>query len=339
MRNRSSNLIRAGRLLCVFVCLLLLLPLPAAARTEQTQTIVRDLIGYYFHYGDQAAGEIENQLDTLASLDPEEGALWREIMDTWAWINSGMPVYTGILPDGLPQDDSLCIVVLGYGLNGDGSMKQELIHRLEVALRSAEKYPEAYVLCTGGETSREPGITEAGQMGNWLLAEGLAHNRLILETASLSTTENARNSCEILWRDYPQVKSLALVSSDYHIRWGSAVFHAAACCGAVRQGRQRLELLGNAGCTTDTPDRDSLYSQAWGISILAEVPFDSSYVPTLYLTEQAAKDEPAEAEAPLPVQVPVQAEPKEPVVPVLLGLAAVLAILFVPKHKKPGGSE
>lgn len=330
---------RIRTVLCLFLCLLMLPLSVRAAQTDQTQAIVRDLIAYYFHHREEASAEIENQLDTLASLDPEEGELWREIMDTWSWINSEMPVHCEVLPEGLPEDDSLCIVVLGYGLMDDGSMKPELVKRLEVALRSAEKYPEAYVLCTGGETSRMPGISEAGQMGAWLLEQGLDQNRLILETAALSTTENARNSCAILWRDYPQVSSIAIVSSDYHIRWGSAVFSAAAAIGAVRQGNPRLELVGNAGCTTDSPERDSMYSQAWGISIIADVPFDSSYVPALYLPEGEAEAEPAAQEAPLSARIPIQAEPKEPVVPVLLGLAAVLAILFIPKRNKPGGAE
>jgi len=332
---------RIRNALCLFLCLLMLPLSVRAAEQDHTQAIIQDLIAYYFHYREEASGEIENQLETLDSLNQSEGALWREIMDSWAWINEEMPVNTGVLPDGLPQDDSLCIVVLGFGLKDDGSMKPELLNRLEVALDSAEKYPEAYVLCTGGETSRKQGVSEAGQMGSWLLAKGLDHNRLILETASLSTTENARNSCTILWRDYPQVDSIAIVSSDYHIRWGSAVFSAMASCGAVRQGNPRLEIVGNAGCTTDTPDRDSMYSQAWGVSIIAEVPFDSSYVPTLYLSEQEEKSEPA-AEAKLhPAEVPIQAEPivEEPVVPVLLGLAAVLLLLFIPKQNKPGGSN
>ncbi len=327
------------RMLCVFLCVLLL-PLPAlAAEPDGEQAIVRDLIAYYFHYRDKAAGEMENQLQTLTSLNPEEGALWREIMDNWVWINEEMPVHTGILPDGLPEDDSLCIVVLGYGLNGDGSMKQELVDRLEVALASAEKYPQSYLLCTGGETGNGPGVSEAGQMGSWLLEKGLAHNRLILESESLSTTANAQNSCAILWRDYPQVSSIALVSSDYHIRWGSVCFSTMISCGVSRQGKPRLALVGNAGCDTGSADRDTMYSQAWGVSILGGVPFDGSYVPPLYMSEDADLPEPAAQ--PMPVSQPVTAQPekKEPVVPVLLGLGLAFLLLFIPKKKRTGGSK
>lgn len=330
------------KVLCLMLCFLLVLPLPVkASEMGQARQIVRDLIAYYFHYRDQASAEIENQLETLASLDQEEGMLWREIMDSWAWINEEMTVHRDVLPDGLPEDDSLCIVVLGFGLKDDGSMKQELIDRLEVALDSAEKYPESYVLCTGGETSRKKGISEAGQMGNWLLAKGLDHNRLILETASLSTTENARNSCGILWRDYPQVSSIAIVSSDYHIRWGTALFSTMASFGAVQQGKQRLEIIGNAGCVTDSPERDTMYSQAWGISILADVPFDGSYVPTLYMTEKKPEAEAVPVPAAIPAAEPIaqQPEKKEPIVPVLLGLAAVFLIIFIPQKRKKSGSD
>lgn len=324
-------------ILCIILCMLMPLS-AAAAETDQSQAIIKDMIAYYFHYRDKASAEIDNQLQTLSDLDPQQGEIWRELMDTWAWINEEMTVDTGVLPDGLPEDDSLCIVVLGYGLKNDGSMEQELIDRLEVALRSAEKYPESYVLCTGGETARVAGISEAGQMGNWLLAKGLPHNRLILEDDSLSTTANAQNSCRLLWRDYPQVSSIAIVSSDYHIRWGTACFSAATILGSGNRGKARLEIVGNAGCTTDSPERDTMYSQAWGVSILADVPFDSSYVPTLFMTAETVSvtPEPVVVEVSEPVQT--ETASKEPVAPVLLALAAVLLALFIPKKKRTGGS-
>jgi hypothetical protein len=321
--------IRKIAALALCFALLVILPLPTAAAGEEA--IFRDLIAYYFHFREQASGEIENQLQTLSSLNPEEGERWRQLMDRWAWINEEMEVNAGVLPGGLPEDDSLCIVVLGYGLNGDGSMKEELIGRLQVALESAEKYPECYVLCTGGETARQKGVSEAGQMGNWLLSKGLAHNRLILEPNSLSTTENARNSLQLLWRDYPQVSSIALISSDYHIRWGAACFTA---MNILHGGK--TELAGNGSWGTDSPDRDTMYSQAWGISILADVPFDANYVPTLYMTEQPSAEESVPEPAPVSREAKAEKVRKEPVLPVLLGLAAVLAFIFIPKKRKTG---
>lgn len=337
----SNNMGIVRRVFSTALCLLLLLTLilpAAAAEEDKTQQIVRDLIAYYFHYRDKAQAEIDNQLQTLSDLDPRKGEVWREVMEKWAWINEEMTVYTGQLPEGLPADDSLCIVVLGYGLKEDGSMKQELIHRLETALASAEAYPESYVLCTGGETASVPGISEAGQMGSWLLAKGLPHNRLILEEDSLSTTENARNSCRILRRDYPQVRSLAIVTSDYHIRWGTACFSAETILGA-EEGKEKLEIVGNAGCVTDSPNQDTMFSQAWGVSIIADVPFDSSYVPVLYMSEDPPAAEPMPAAQPVSEPVQTETAQKEPVAMVLLGLAAVLVILFIPKKRRTSGSK
>ena len=58
------------KILCLLLCLLLL-PMPVrAAVTDESEGIVRDLIAYYFHYREEAAPEIENQLQILESMDP-----------------------------------------------------------------------------------------------------------------------------------------------------------------------------------------------------------------------------------------------------------------------------
>ena len=313
---------RIRRLLCMM--LLLLIPaiaLPALAQErDSSKVIIQDMISYYFHYRDRASAEIENQLEILSGMDRSQGQAWEEIMTTWAWTNEEMDVHMEVLPDGLPEDDSLCIVILGYGLNADGSMQKELTDRLEVALRSAQKYPQAYLLCTGGETSHTPGISEAGQMAAWLRQQGIGDDRII--------AENALNSSAILHRDYPKVRSIAIVSSDYHIRWGSVLFSTVS----ILEGNG-LEVVSNAACATEKSGTDTMYSQAWGISVIAGVPFDSTRVPTLYMTEDTV---PPETEAAvLPASEPVIAEQfmEEPVVPVLLVLGALLAVIFIPKKK------
>lgn len=324
------------KLFLISLCFLLILPMAASAATEAEQAIVRDLIAYYFHYRQGASGEIENQLQTLSSLNPREGELWRQVMERWHWINEEMPINLEYLPDGLPEDDSLCIVVLGFGLKDNGEMKPELISRLETALYCADQYPESYVLCTGGETAYIPGISEAGQMGTWLLENGLEEHRLILETKSMSTTANAQNSLRILRQEYPQVSSVALVTSDYHIPWGYACFTAEALCREYRNGDAPVEIISNAACETASPERDTMYSQAWGISIIADVPFDGGYIPTLYLAEETEPTEPTvqvKTVAEAPAEEPRK---KEPVIPVLLGILAVLVIVFIPKKRKSG---
>ena len=121
-------------------------------------------------------------------------------------------------PNGLPDDDSLCLVCLGYQLNPDGSMQLELQQRLETLKRLALQYPNAIIVCTGGSTaSGAPYTTEAGQMAKWLRNNGLASRKILTETSSLSTEENARNTIQILSRRNPKVTHVLLVTSEYHM--------------------------------------------------------------------------------------------------------------------------
>jgi hypothetical protein len=96
-----------------------------------------------------------------ATPDHLLGEKWERIMDLWE-----TPITVNAeLPDSLPEDDTLCLVVLGFQLNSDGTIKEELEERLKVALSNSEKYPNAYIVCTGGGTATEnPDATEAGRM-------------------------------------------------------------------------------------------------------------------------------------------------------------------------------
>ena len=193
-------------------------------------------------------GKVEELLGELGEIDPEQGVLWTQIMDYWNYVNTELPVNLEALPDDLPRDDSLCIVVLGFELNNDGTMKDELIGRLETALSCAAQYPEAFVVCTGGGTAKDnKEVTEAGLMGEWLVAHGLKEERLIIENQSLTTAQNAEFSYAILLRDYPQVDSVAIVSSSYHIAWGSLLFEAAFMRSAAENGTPEIHVISNCG--------------------------------------------------------------------------------------------
>ena len=159
----------------------------------------------------------EQALSALASLDPVLGEKWKRIMDLWE-----VPVTVNDhLPDDLPEDDTLCLVVLGFQLNPDGSMREELISRLEVVLEASKQYPKAFIVCTGGGTAADdPAATEAGRMAQWLEAEGVDASRLIVENKSLTTAQNAMYTLRMLEEQHPQISSLAVISSDYHIATG-----------------------------------------------------------------------------------------------------------------------
>jgi len=233
----------------------------AGSAKRTADDVIEDIIEYHGCYDREADEKVDELLTELTSMDERRGALWREIMAYWDYVNNDLPVYENKLPDGLPDDDSLCIVVLGFELNDDGSMKEELIGRLSVALECARQYPNACVLCTGGGTAAEaPDITEGRSMGDWMLAHGLNPHRLIVEDKSMTTAENAMNSYRILFSDYPSVNSVAIVSSSYHIPWGSLLFEAGLMTSASERGTRRINVISNASypTTNDTYRVDEL---------------------------------------------------------------------------------
>ena len=297
---------RFKRPLLMLLVLLLLIPMfcrPVSAATETD--LIRQILTCYGHHQDDAETDILCLLEQLEQENPEAAEDWRQILKKWNWVVYEYEVTWDILPDGLPQDDSLCIIVMGFRLNYGGAMDQELIRRLEVALASAEKYPNAYIVCTGGgTTSSNPCVTEAGQMAAWLKEQGIAPERIIVEDKSFSTEENAMNAYRILSEDYPQVKSLALVSSDYHLRRCHLLFTAGillmdmpytivadACFDAGYEGTnegylEEMESLGKmVGMDLENSAMPEL-TQLTGISVRGSTEYQTGDVLNLIVTAE-----------------------------------------------------
>ena len=216
-----------------------------AART--CQDVIEDMVVYYGSYGSDADQQVGALLSELDSLDPETAVKWTRIMGIWRSVQTDLPVTLNILPDGLPETDELCLVVLGFQLNPDGSMREELVERLRVALACAKKYPEAWIVCTGGGTAAEdPAATEAGRMAGWLVDSGIAPEKVIVENQSLTTAQNAIYTFDILEERYPQVSQLAIISSDYHIATGTLLFSAEAILRAEDEKQESMRVVSNA---------------------------------------------------------------------------------------------
>ena len=227
----------------------LALSAPASAKDAEEAQLIKDIILYYGCHGEAAEEEIHDLLAALKEADADQGTLWESIVDYWRYVNTDLVINTKTLPENLPKDGSLALVILGAALNADGSMRDELIGRLQVGLACAGQYPNAYVVCTGGGTAKENrDVTEAGQMGAWLLEHGLEKNRLILEDRSLSTIENAQYTLDILHREYPQVVSLAIISSDYHTARGALLFETSSL-----MANRGIRVVSN--CASPAPDK------------------------------------------------------------------------------------
>ena len=192
-----------------------------AEEQSPAQALIERLVISYAAYGERDARALEE----LASLDPEAGNRWTRIMDLW---EAPVTVNTA-LPDGLPQDNTLCLVALGFQLNPDGTMRDELVERLKVLLTASQQYPSAIIVCTGGGTAADdPAATEAGRMAEWLREQGVDPSRIYVEDKSITTAQNAVYTFDILAEHCPQVNQIAIISSDYHIATGVLLFGAEA---------------------------------------------------------------------------------------------------------------
>lgn len=286
------------KIICMAVLLLLLPSIVLGTKAnEQTKPYIEKMLNYCLYHQKEAQPQIDALLEAIGSVDAEEQQTWENILRYWEYCYEELPVTNEVLPDGLPEDDSLCIVVMGYCLNRDGSMKGELLGRLRVALESAKKYPNAYILCTGGPTAANRKTTEADQMRQWLAEQGIEWERIIVEKQSLSTTENAMYSLPVLQKLYPSIQKLAVVTSDYHVRRSCLMFGVTAEYNAGYHNYRPLEVVGNAAYVMGYGPEESFFTQTWGIAIVAGVELDRNNPPSLEWMPEIIETLPEETEA------------------------------------------
>ena len=242
MKNRSLKL-----LILITAALLLLAGCGTAKTPRKAQEIIEEMVVDQGSYGAEASDRVKELLKELSSADSNLGTRWSRITELWTQAEAGPELNYDVLPDGLPDTDELCIVALGFQLEPDGTMRDELIGRLSVVLNSARKYPRCLIVCTGGGTAAEnPSATEAGEMAKYLMANGISRERIIVEDNSVTTAQNAIFTYDILTTQHPGVKKLAIISSDYHIATGALLFEAEAILRAGSPGEEKMSVVSNA---------------------------------------------------------------------------------------------
>ena len=88
-----------------------------------SQTLIERLVISYAAYVEWDA----QALSELSAADPALTEKWTRILELW---EAPVTVYAEI-PDGLPDDDTLCLITLGFQLNSDGTMREEFYHGTE----------------------------------------------------------------------------------------------------------------------------------------------------------------------------------------------------------------
>lgn len=104
------------------------------------------------------------------------------------------------------------IVILGYGLNDNGTMRTILRRRVLTGLTIAQFFPQSPIIVTGGNPRN--GNTEAEQMRKMLMLLGIPGNRIILEDRANSTVQNAQFSVPLAKE--AGTSGIILVTSSTH---------------------------------------------------------------------------------------------------------------------------
>ena len=169
---------------------------------------------------------------------------WRRVAVTWTGclglIVLSLPIVSRnlymTLETAFPPIQSLprqldAIVVLGGGLmerDGlleSGSMTSGTLRRCVSAAEVSRHYGPIPIVCCGGPTLRStPQLSEAGVMRDCLVTMQVPDTQLILESHSLNTHQNAKNTAALLQRR--GLENVALITSASHMKRAVSCFNA-----------------------------------------------------------------------------------------------------------------
>jgi uncharacterized SAM-binding protein YcdF (DUF218 family) len=140
--------------------------------------------------------------------------VWRVVLLGFGlWVLSLMLFFVwqaSRVPSPVTAQPSVIVSLSGGSINQQPT--PEVVERLNATLAMAKRYPESQVIATGG-LAKGATDSEAQIMANYLVAQGLAPQRLSIETHSTSTHENFLFTKTML----SPGDSILIVSSDYHV--------------------------------------------------------------------------------------------------------------------------
>lgn len=123
------------------------------------------------------------------------------------------------------------VIVLGAGIRGE-EPTETLAKRLDVAIEYHKKNPHAVIVVSGGQGHNED-ITEALAMERYLVAAGVAADKIIKEERSTSTAENFVYSKELLDSHFDGEYSVAFITNDFHIMRAALAASRSGYAGAT----------------------------------------------------------------------------------------------------------
>lgn len=104
-------------------------------------------------------------------------------------------------------------------MNNNGELKGEAIGRLQKTLEAYKNQKDSYIIVSGGNSINH--ITEAKAMKLWLLKNNIPQHKIIEESSSKDTVENAIYSMKIVKKKF---NSITLITSDTHMKRAYSLF-------------------------------------------------------------------------------------------------------------------
>ena len=124
----------------------------------------------------------------------------------------------GIHPKAIGRYET--VLILGAKVNRGGKPTKALQYRLDAAAIYAKQHPHVQLVVSGGQGFDED-ATEASVMKRYLIAHGIAKERILEEDRSTSTYENILFTRQLL----PGLKNVTIVSNDYHLERAKVLAH------------------------------------------------------------------------------------------------------------------
>ena len=135
------------------------------------------------------------------------------------------------------RDNCEYLMILGGNVIGADTPSSQLVARMKTAAEYLKENNDCFVVPCGGCFRPEQKKSEAAIIADYLIGQGIAPERIILEDKSTTTVENFEFASEIIkahsGKEIDDVK-VAFLSSDYHIFRASVI---ANCCGMKNIGK------------------------------------------------------------------------------------------------------
>jgi len=219
-------------------------------------------------YESPSAGDdarIDATLDAIREVNASDYDIAQAITEHWrdVYLDNDYPLFiyregeeraTSLEQSSLRDSARHAFVVLGYELK-NGEMQAELKGRCAAAAAAARSFPNVILICSGGATgdNNPSKHTEAGMMRDYLVERcGIERSRIHIDERAMTTLENASNTLEMLQQQ--GIKTMTIVTSTYHQRWGQAVYNAVAALYRHYFGYS-VEIVGNY-CYDTEPEHD-----------------------------------------------------------------------------------